>query len=263
MALTVSQVVTGARRILQDTDADNYRHSNEEMLDYFNQALKRIAVLRPDLFIKTGVMYCTPNEVEQRVPGRFYSIRLVEVFEAMQYPSHGTDPDEGYEIPPTGVGPTNRRAVLEVDRSSLDAGARGWRDAESRICTEISRFPRSDNIFLLSTPSPEHQFLSIAYAKSPKQYTLEDFLDTDDEDADVIETIPDAYLPVMIDATVFVASSLDDEAVNSRRAELFYRVFTDALGVSTNVRNILDVEAGGHPSIGEYINSARDGPGGA
>ena len=49
----------------------------------------------------------------------------------------------------------------------------------------------------------------------------------------------------VIDATVFIAESVDNEHVNSNRAQLFQTSFTQALGVAAQSRSITDTERGG------------------
>jgi hypothetical protein len=46
---------------------------------------------------------------------------------------------------------------------------------------------------------------------------------------------------------VFLAESVDNEHVNSNRAQLFQQSFTQALGVSVQARSITDTEEGGLP----------------
>ena len=54
MALTYQDVMTRARRILQDEDSGNYRYPDTDLLDAVNDAMKEVRRLRPDLFINTG-----------------------------------------------------------------------------------------------------------------------------------------------------------------------------------------------------------------
>lgn len=49
MAKTVSDAVTSARVILQDQDTP-YRYSDEELVNYLNDALLEARKIRPDLF---------------------------------------------------------------------------------------------------------------------------------------------------------------------------------------------------------------------
>lgn len=50
MAKTVSDVVSEARVLLQDTDAQLYRYSDDQLVAYLNNALLEARRIRPDLF---------------------------------------------------------------------------------------------------------------------------------------------------------------------------------------------------------------------
>jgi hypothetical protein len=73
------------------------------------------------------------------------------------------------------------------------------------------------------------------YAQTPPTY----------DGTTTVALLPDAYFPVVIDATVFIAESVDNEHVNSNRAQLFQQSFTQALGVAAQSRAITDTERGG------------------
>ena len=60
-----------------------------------------------------------------------------------------------------------------------------------------------------------------------------------------IASLPDAYLPTLVDGTVFLAESIDDEHANSGRAKLFLDSFTAALGAGLSSRELTDTETGG------------------
>jgi hypothetical protein len=73
------------------------------------------------------------------------------------------------------------------------------------------------------------------YAQTPPDYALNQEI-----------TFPtDAYFPTVVDGTVFLAESIDNEHVNSGRAKLFQDSFVQGLGVSLQSRTITDTEAGG------------------
>ena len=76
--MKLSAVLTEVRRVLQDNTAP-YRYSDTYLLGFANQALKRMAVLRPDLFAYIGTVTCTANAVIQSAPAD--SIRVMEVFQ--------------------------------------------------------------------------------------------------------------------------------------------------------------------------------------
>jgi hypothetical protein len=68
--MTPQDVITEVRRLVQDEESP-YRYSDTTLLGYVNQTLKRMAVLRPDLFSLITTIPTTPNTVVQ--PGRLRS----------------------------------------------------------------------------------------------------------------------------------------------------------------------------------------------
>ena len=54
---TVGGVITQVRRLLQDTTTP-YRHSDDELVDNFNGAMREAFRIRPDLFL--GLSYTYP-----------------------------------------------------------------------------------------------------------------------------------------------------------------------------------------------------------
>lgn len=54
MARTYSDVITRARRIVQDEDASNYRYSEDSLVDSVNDAILEVRRVRPDLFISVS-----------------------------------------------------------------------------------------------------------------------------------------------------------------------------------------------------------------
>jgi len=62
-----------------------------------------------------------------------------------------------------------------------------------------------------------------------------------------VALISDAYFPVVLDGTVYLAETIDNEHVNSNRAQLFQQTFTQALGVSAQARTLTDTEESGLP----------------
>ena len=76
--MILNDVITEVRRILQDINAPQ-RYSDAVLLGFANQALKRIAVLRPDLFAYIGEIPTTAGQVLQSAPSD--SIRIMEIFQ--------------------------------------------------------------------------------------------------------------------------------------------------------------------------------------
>ena len=207
--MILNDVITDVRRIIQDTTT-TYRYSDTVLLAFANQALKRIAVLRPDLFANVSTITCTQNAVIQSAPAD--SIRIMEVFSVQ-----------------------NGNGIIETSREALDQAYPSWMNDAAASCVNWMRHIRNPNKFFIYPKAPAAQVLDIEYAQTPPNYT---------GDA-TVALLPDAYFPVVVDATVFLAESVDAEHVTSQRAQLFQTSFTQALGTSANARSITDPEAGG------------------
>jgi hypothetical protein len=207
--MKLSAVLTEVRRVLQDNTAP-YRYSDTYLLGFANQALKRMAVLRPDLFAYIGTVTCTANAVIQSAPAD--SIRVMEVFQVQ-----------------------GGNGVTEVNRDSLDETYPGWMNDAAGACVNWMRHVRNPNRFFIYPKAPTGQVLVVEYAQTPPDYAA---------DADVA-LLPDAYFPVVVDGTIFLAESVDNEHVNSNRAQLFQQTFTQALGVNAQSRTLTDTEEAG------------------
>lgn len=255
--MRLSEVVDTARRIIQDEKFVNGvevtpRYSDEDMALFANHALKRVAVLRPDLFITqatpdTCLVGSTPTPtlvakggVLQSAPTD--SLRFVELVSSM----NGMVSRTG-ENTYTAADGLSARTVTESSRETMDYAVPGWANSSADGATQhFMRYPRSPNQFYIYPPAPEPPangatgmvtLLSMSYSQSPRNYTYAETTE--------IDLLPEAYLPAVIDATVWVIESSDSEYADQRRATVFYKSFTDALAVSTNARQIIDNESGG------------------
>jgi len=207
--MILNDVITEVRRIIQDTNTP-YRYSDDVLLGFANQALKRIAVLRPDLFAYIGDITCTDGEVVQSAPSD--SIRLIEIYRVK-----------------------GGNGVIETNREALDQAYPTWMNDTASAAVNFMRHVRNPNKFFIYPKAPAGQILVGEYAQTPPDY----------DGVTPVALLPDAYEPVVIDATVFIAESVDNEHVNSQRAQLFQASFTQALGVAAQSRAITDPERGG------------------
>jgi len=98
--MILNDVIIEVRRLIQDNAAPQ-RYSDATLLGFANQTLKRMAVLRPDLFAYIGEIPCTAGQVLQSPPTE--SLRIIEIFQVKD-----------------GAG------VTEVDRTTLDQTYPGW-----------------------------------------------------------------------------------------------------------------------------------------
>lgn len=209
--MILNDVVTEARRLLQDISTPQ-RYSDAVLLGFANQTLKRMSVLRPDLFAYIGEITCTAGAVIQSPPSD--SIRVIEIFQVKD-----------------GSG------VTEVDRNSLDQTYPGWMNDTAGPAVNWMRHVRNPNKFFIYPKAPVGQVLIGEYAQTPPTYT----------GSETVALLPDAFFPVVVDGTVFLAESVDNEHVNSNRAQLFQQSFTQALGVSAQARTLTDTEEAGLP----------------
>jgi hypothetical protein len=207
--MILNDVITEVRRILQDINAPQ-RYSNAVLLGFANQALKRIAVLRPDLFALIGEIPTTAGAVIQSAPAD--SIRMMEVFQVKD-----------------GSG------ITESSRESLDQTYPNWMNDPAGPTVNWMRHVRNANRFFIYPKAPANQVLIGEYAQTPPEY----------DGTTTVALLSDAYFPIVVDATVFIAESVDNEHVNSNRAQLFQQSFTQALGVSAQSRPITDTEESG------------------
>lgn len=207
--MTPAGIITEVRRIIQDTTAP-YRYSDSDLLGFVNQTLKRMAVLRPDLFGEIGEVPTVADSSVQSLPSD--AIRLIDVFQVKD----GT-------------------VITEVDRETMSRNAPLWMSETSGTPVNYMRHVKNAEKFFLY-PKPTSGIILIAeYAKTPQDYAIND----------TITQPSDAYAPVIVDGTVFLAESIDAEHVNSGRAKLFLDAFTQALGASLQSRTVTDTKAAG------------------
>lgn len=211
--MILSDVVTEVRRLAQDTNTDTslQRFSDAVLLSWANQTLKRMAILRPDLFSTIGEIPCTAGEVLQSAPSD--SIRLMEILRVK-----------------------NGRAVRETNRETLDQTYPSWPNDTAAACLNWMRHPRDQNKFFIYPKAPADQILIGEYAQSPEDYAA----------GDTVLLLPDAYFTTVVDGTMFLCQSVDDEHVLSQRATLFQQSFTNALQANLESRIVTDNERGGH-----------------
>ena len=204
-----SEVIAEVRRLIQDTKIP-YRYSDTVLLGFVNQTLKRMVMIRPDLFAQIGEFATTPGSVIQNCPAD--SVRLIDIFHVR-----------------------NGNAVTEVNKQTLDRSHPGWAAEDAGIPVNFMRHVRNPNRFFVYPRPAAGVVLVGEYAQTPPDYTL---------DQEIVHPT-DAYFPVVVDGVVFLAESIDNEHVNSGRAKLFQDSFVQALGVNLQSRTITDTPSAG------------------
>lgn len=207
--MTPADVIAEARHLIQDTKPP-YRYSDTMLLGFVNQTLKRMVVLRPDLFAVVAEFPTTPNVALQSCPND--SVRLIDIFQVK-----------------------DGNAIVEVNKETLDRTVPNWQNETAGNPVNFMRHVHNPNKFFLY-PRPATGVIVIGeYAQTPPTYGLS---------ADITQ-LADAYFPIVVDGTVFLAESIDNEHVNSGRAKLFQDSFAQALGVSLQSRVVTDTESAG------------------
>ena len=205
--MTPASIIADVRNLAQDTLAP-YRYSDAELIGYVNQTLTRMSTLRPDLFTYFGDVSLTADTVEQNLPAD--AQRLIDVFWVK-----------------------DGNAINEVDREALERAYPTWVADASGTPVNYMRHPRISTRFFVY-PKPLAGTVVVAeYAKAPDTYALNDTID-----------LSDAYYSAMVDGVMFLVSSVDDEHVNSKRAELFMNSFLNSLATNTQSRDLVDSDDG-------------------
>ncbi len=204
-----ANVITEVRRLVQD-QSEPFRYSDAVLLGYVNQTLKRISVVRPDLFSEIVEIPTQPGSSVQTLPPD--ALRLLDIFQVKDGP-----------------------AVNEVDRETMNRNYPGWMTEASGIPVNFMRHVKNPDRFFLY-PRPQAGVVLVGeYAVSPPDYALNAS----------VSFLADSYFPTVVDGTVFLAESIDDEHVQSGRAKLFYDSFVSQLATNMQSRVVTDTKNAG------------------
>lgn len=207
--MTPADVIVEVRKLIQDT-LTPYRYSDTDLLGYVNQVIKRVALFRPDLFGTITTISTVADTPIQTLPTD--AIRLIDIFQVV-----GGD------------------AVTEVDRETLSRTLPGWMAEASGTPVNFMRHVKNpEQYFLYPKPASGVQLLA-EYAKAPATYTI----------SQTISELSNAYLPLVVDGTVWLAESIDNEYANNGRAALFQKSFADQLVATLQNRQLTDTKQAG------------------
>jgi hypothetical protein len=210
--MTPNDVISEVRNLIQDTQTPQ-RYSDAVLLNFVNQTLKRMAMIRPDLFTKIADITTTANTVIQTMPSD--SIRLVEIFSVK-----------------------DGNSLTEVNRDVFDQTYPGWTQEAAGTPVNFMRHVRNPNQFFLYPRPTSGVILVGEYAVVPTDYDVND---------PIVAPI-DAYFPTVVDGTVYLAESIDNEHVNSGRAKLYYDSFVQSLATSLSARELTDTKQAALPA---------------
>ncbi len=207
MSFTPADVIVEVREMMQDTDVP-YRYSDDFVLRKVNQAFKRLSVIRPDLFSTVDTITCVAGRL-QAAPDD--SLRLMDV-----------------------IGNTAGSTVKEVNQDTLDLMTQTWPSGTAGPAVDWMRYPRDPNRFFVWPPSTNVDTLQIVYAQSPPAYASGDSV-----------LLQDAYMPLVVDCTIWLLESVDAEHVESGRAKMFKDSFAEMATAGLQARKITDTDTAG------------------
>jgi hypothetical protein len=207
MSFTVADIVLEARELLLDEQVP-YRYSDDYIVRKVNQVLRRMVIVRPDIFTHTDTMTTVAGSL-QTAPAN--SVRLMDV-----------------------VRNGDQHSPKEISQDVLDLMFPNWNATVGTVTKNWMRFPRDPNRFYIYPPSAGGEQLTIAYARSTPTYAIGDTV-----------AIQDAYLPVVLDGVCWLMESLDAEHVESGRAKMFQDAYNAALSAGIVSRRVSDTDDAG------------------
>lgn len=199
MKVSVSKFLPYVRNILQDQDAEAY--SDEMILQYFQDAIFRISIIRPDIFSSYVEVLTEPNNVLQKVPEHINEI--IDI--------HATN---------------SSMAIREARKTEMDSSTPDWVSHKSGIPVQWMRDKRSTNRFYLYPAPKEEIELTIQCVSLPM---LED-INTEFE-------FNMQYQPALVDGVVFLAESIDSEQGSAQKASAFLGIMKKTLGEDSSTGN--------------------------
>lgn len=207
--MTPQEIITEARKLINDDNAlMPERFSNADLLGFVNQAIERACSMRPDLFIVSGTVTPTPDQVEQELPTSV--TRMLEVHRIV-----------------------GGSALREVDKETMDASAPTWTTATADTPVNWMRHKRNPRRYYLYPRPATGIELAVEYVEVPDAYALGDTI-----------AMADSYKTALIDCVVYLAEVVDNEHVESQRAKELYDKFAQSLGVDFAQRSVVDNEDG-------------------
>ena len=210
MTFLVSDIVTDVRFLIQDENAA-YRNADDRVVRVVNQVLRRMVVLRPDIFSTTVNLTAVAGFI-QSIPAD--GMRLIDVL---------------------GDG-TSLLQAKEINQDSLDTLVPGWPQTTPGPTVNWIRILRNPTKFYVYPPAVAGNLIAIAYVQVPARLALTDTIN-----------LQDAYYAAVVDGCVWILESLDAETVENGRAKMYQDSFNAALATGLQARKITDTPAAGEP----------------
>lgn len=200
----VVDVIDRATIILQD--ATSVRFPQAELLKFYNDAQKEVALYRPDASMVHATFACATGS-KQTLPTA--ALRLVDV-----------------------VRNVSGRSVTQVERKILDETLPNWHEtAASSDGIQHFIYDPADpkNFYIFPKGASGTHSLEIVYSSVPTDIAISNFA----TDTQVIG-VDDIYANCLLDYVLYRAYQIDSEfAGNAQRAAMHYSAFANSLGIKT------------------------------
>lgn len=220
MAVTVSDVISRARNILNDSTET--RWSNDELLLWLNESYAVLVNAKPsecsvnaELTLAAGPKQALPSA----------GVRLLELI-------RNTHPD------------SNLRGITVTSKEELSAARPGWYGEDQELSIEHFVFDEMDPThFYVYPPAVDGAKVEALYIQTPDPHpSVYDSAETEALNA------PESLAPALVDYVLFRAFSKDaDHAANANRAALHAQAFSTAVGTGFKLDLATSPNTGGKP----------------
>ncbi|EBG5293759.1 hypothetical protein S483_001330 [Salmonella enterica subsp. salamae] len=204
--MTIAVVDVLGRVNTQLRDPGFIRWTKSELLGYFNDAVRAVALKRPDATAAVIPFECAAG-VRQQLPESVY--QLIDI-----------------------VGQDSGRVVVPVDRVTLDTADPMWRTISGEMSAEAYLYnPALPQYFMLYPGVADGVTLEIAASLYPVDVTLEDL----DEEDPVAMAISDIFINPVVDWCLYRAFSKDAPGKDDNLAKQHLQNYNDAMGIKNKV----------------------------
>lgn len=204
--MTIAVVDVLGRVNTQLRDPGFIRWTKSELLGYFNDAVRAVALKRPDATASVIPFACAVG-VRQQLPESVY--QLIDI-----------------------VGQDSGRSMVPGDRVTLDTADPMWGTTSGEVSAEAYLYnPALPQYFMLYPGVAEGVTLEMAVSLYPVEVTLEEL----DEEDPVAMVISDIFINPVVDWCLYRAFSKDAPGQDDNLAKQHLQNYNDAMGIKNNV----------------------------
>lgn len=208
--VTVDTILSRCNTLLNDKIWA--RWPKQELLDYYNDGVRAIVLMRPDANAADVDFTCAAG-TKQLLPSN--ALKLIDVVRN----------DSG-------------RVIRYIDRAALDDNYPDWHiSADAADAAAYTYDDRDPKVFYLYPGVIAAAKINLVYSVAPQAKTL---TQVNDAGSPAIADLDDIYINPIIDFILYRAYSKDaDYVANSNRAVNHYNAFSQQLGEKTNTDNAM------------------------